>query len=162
MAKNNVKTAEAAVKNQVNPQVSEETIEEQIKSENKMDEAALNSALEIIKKEKDEKKARELKDCICMADYVNKRELIEIRKRRAEAEATKEALKSSKELLDKLTSGEITPNEYRAELEKLDKKKMEAFNTADKKANELIKELRENYPTYYCYEWEFTRRTMKY
>lgn len=142
--------------------VTEETIEAQIKSENKMDDKALTEALDLIQKEKDEKKAYTLKGCICKADYINKRELIALRKRRAEEKATKAFLEFSKESLEKLKTGVITPDEYNKELEKCDCEKRKAFNKIEEGNSELIGELRNNYPSYYNYDWEYERRCNRY
>lgn len=135
-----------------------ENIEEQIKSENKFGENVLAEAEAQIQKEKDEKKVRELKDRICKADYVNKRELLELKKRRKEANATKESLTATKEALDKLKGGEITPVEYDKMLKEIDKKKYDDFNEIDKAHNELVTELRNGYNGYYSFDWEYERR----
>jgi len=135
-----------------------ENIEDTIKNENKMDDKALDMAKEQIQKEKDERKANILRNAICKADYINKRELLELRKRRKEENATKAALTKSKELLDNLTSGKITPTEYEKQLGENDREKRKAFSEIDDKHRELVRELRDNYPAYYCYDWEFERR----
>lgn len=166
MAKENKKAAAAATeKEQKAAQVettSVENIAEQIKNENKFGENVLKEAEEQIQKEKDEKKVRELKSRICKADYVNKRELLELRKRRAEEKATKESLASTKESLDKLKGGKITPTEYDEELREIDKKKREAFNSIDKEHNKLVAELRDGYTGYYSYDWEWEHRCSRW
>lgn len=146
-----------ATENNANVDVVE-NIETAIKNENKMDEKVLNMAQEQIQKEKDERKAQILKNAICKADYVNKRELLELRKRRKEEAITKKTLTKSKELLDKLIKGEYTPTEYEKALAESDKEKREAFNKLEDENRTLIQELRDNYPSYYCYDWEFERR----
>lgn len=135
-----------------------ESIETSIKNENKMDEKVLNMAQEQIQKEKDERKAAILKNAICKADYINKRELIELRKRRKEEAITKKTLTESKELLDKLMNGELTPTEYEKKLQESDNAKRKAFNELEDDNRTLIQELRGNYPSYYCYDWEYERR----
>lgn len=135
-----------------------ENIEETIKKENKMDDAVLKMAEDQIKKETDERKANILRNAICKADYINKRELLELRKRRKEENATKKALTESKEQLEKLKSGELTPTEYEKALKNADSEKRKAFSEIDEKHRELVQELRDNYPSYYCYDWEFERR----
>ena len=111
MAKNekNVKNTED-VKNTV--ELTADNIEEQIKSNNKMEDSIVSAAKEQIKKEADERKQQTMKIAILEATYINNRELLELRKRRKEATATKEALTETKKSLDKLTSGQITPREY--------------------------------------------------
>lgn len=164
MAKNNKNAAPAAKTEEQNAQVANgqettvENIEEQIKNENKFGENVLKEAEEQIQKEKDEKKVRILKDRMCKADYVNKRELLELKKRRKEANATKESLTATKEALDELKAGKITPTEYDGKLAAIDKTKREAFNNIDKEHNKLVEELRNGYTGYYNWDWEYERR----
>lgn len=146
-----------ATENNANVDVVE-NIETAIKNENKMDEKVLKMAQEQIQKEKDERKAAILKNAICKADYINKRELLDLRKRRKEEAITKKTLAKSKELLDKLINGEYTPTEYENALAESDKEKREAFIKLEDENRVLIQELRNNYPSYYCYDWEFERR----
>lgn len=135
-----------------------ENIETVIKNENKMDEKALSMAQEQIQKEKDERKAEILKNAICKADYINKRELLELRKRRKEEAITKKTLAESKALLDDLIAGKLTPSEYEKKLQESDNEKRKSSNEVDENHRSLIQELRDNYPSYYCYDWEFERR----
>ena len=72
-------------------------IVDQIKDENKFEDQNVKAAKEQIQKEKDEKKRNELMNIMQMADYVNKRELLELRKRRKEEAATKEVLNRARE-----------------------------------------------------------------
>lgn len=156
MAKDKKPAASAAEKKVVETTV--ENIVDQIKNENKFGETILAEAEEQIKKEQDEKKVRMLKDRICKADYVNKRELLELRKRRAEEKVTKTALADTKEALDELKEGKITPTEYDKKLEEIDKKKYTSFNEIDKEHNTNVQELRNGYTGYYSYDWEYERR----
>lgn len=156
MAKETKKAAPAAEKKVVETTV--ENIVDQIKAGNKFDEAILNEAEEQIKKEADEKKVNMLKDRICKADYVNKRELLELRKRRAEEKVTKTALSETKDALDKLKSGEITPTEYDKVLKEIDNKKFNGFREVEKEHNTNVQELRNGYSDYYSYDWEYERR----
>lgn len=133
-------------------------IVDQIKDENKFEDQNVKAAKEQLQKEKDEKKRNELMLIMQMADYVNKRELLELRKRRKEEAATKEALTASKVLLDEILAGKLTPAEYKKKLKEVDKKKGDTFDQIERDNNEYIKELRENYPTYYGIEWEYDKR----
>lgn len=156
MAKNekNVKNTED-VKNTV--ELTADNIEEQIKSNNKMEDSIVSAAKEQIKKEADERKQNTMKIAILEATYINNRELLELRKRRKEATATKEALTETKKSLDKLTSGEITPREYEKEVNEIRKKKATTFGEIEKNHNELVRELRDNFPNSYSFEWEYDR-----
>lgn len=165
MAKNNKNAAAAAAETKEQTaqvangqETTVENIEEQIKNENKFGDNVLKEAEAQIQKEKDEKKVRILKDRMCKADYVNKRELLELKKRRKEAAATKESLTATKEALDELKVGKITPTEYDDKLAAIDKTKREAFNNIDKEHNKLVEELRNGYTGYYSWDWEFEHR----
>jgi len=149
MAKNNEKTASKAVES------TEENILDQIKEGNKMTEKVLENAKSEIEKEKDEKKKNILKTAILRADYTNKRELLELRKRRAEEKATKEALASSKTLLDDLCAGKITPVEYDDALKETAKNKKKAFDKAEEDHSKACRELRNGFSGYYSSSWEW-------
>ena len=168
MAKDNKKAAEAAEKKEqktaqvTNPVIDETNIEEQIKSANKMEDDIVKAAEEQIQKEKDDKKKRQMKEAILEAEYINKRELLELRKRRKESTATKEALTASKEALDELKGGKLTPREYEKKMIEVAKTKHEAFNKIDTDHSELLQELKSNFPSYNCLEWEYERWTEGY
>lgn len=163
MAKDKKNAAPAAKTEEQKAQVNNgqettvENIEEQIKSANKMEEDIVKAAEEQIKKEKDDKKKQEMKLAILEATYINNRELLELRKRRKEANATKEALAATKENLDALKGGKLTPREYEKALSEVAKKKAEEFQKIDKNHQELVKELQDNFPNYYSLEWEYER-----
>lgn len=163
MAKNNKNAAPAAQTEEqktaqvTNPTIDENNIEEQIKSANKMEDDIVKAAEEQIQKEKDDKKKAQMKEAILEAEYINKRELLELRKRRKESTATKEALTASKEALDELKGGKLTPREYEKKMVEVAKKKREAFDTIDKDHRELLQELKSNFPSYNCLEWEYER-----
>lgn len=156
MAKNekNVKNVEE-VKNTV--ELTADNIEEQIKSNNKMEDSIVSAAKEQIKKEADERKQKAMKMAILQATYINNRELLELRKRRKEATATKEALTETKNALDELSSGKITPREYEKKVNEVRKKKATTFGEIEKNHSELVHELRDNFPNTYSLEWEYER-----
>lgn len=151
MAKTEKNAAKAATETTV------ENIEQQIKSENKMEDAIVAEAEKELQKEKDDKKKNEMKKALVMAEYINKRELLQLRKRRAEEKITKETLTATKENLDKLKKGEITPRAYDQALFELSKKRHEEFNKVDEEYKNLVRELNDNFPSYYSYEWEYER-----
>lgn len=156
MAKNekNVKNVEE-VKNTV--ELTADNIEEQIKSNNKMEDSIVSAAKEQIKKEADERKQNAMKMAILQATYINNRELLELRKRRKEAAATKEALTETKNALDELSSGKITPREYEKKVNEVRKKKATTFGEIEKNHSELVRELRDNFPCSYSLDWEYER-----
>jgi len=153
MAKNEKNAAKAATKTEV----TVENIEEQIMSENKMEDEIVKEAEEEIQKEKDEKKKIEYKRARAMCTYINNREYLGIRKQRKEEAAIKIALTATKEVLEKLKKGEITPREMDKELGKIAEEKNKSFTEIDNRHRELIKELKNNFPGYYSVEWEYER-----
>ena len=157
MANKENKTANAAETKEVKNPVTAENIEEQIMSENKMEDEIVKAAEEEIQKEKDTKKKEEYKRARMMCTYINNREYLGIRKQRKEEAAIKIALTATKEVLDKLRKGEITPREMDKELGKIAEEKNKSFTEIDNRHRELIKELKNNFPEYYSVEWEYER-----
>ena len=153
MAKNEKNAAKAATKTEV----TVENIEEQIKSDNKMEDSIVAQAEADLQKEKDDKKKAEMKEALVMAEFINKRELLKIRKPREEEKVIKEALNATKEYLDKLRAGEITPRQYDAAMFEVSKKRRDEFNKIDEKYRNLVIELKNNFPSYYSPDWEYER-----
>lgn len=135
--------------------VTVESIEEQIKSANKMEETIVELAEKEIKAEQDEKKKSDLKRAILQATYINSRELLELKKRRAEEKVTKKCLEGTLDALNELKSGKLTPLEYDKKIKDLVKDKRNDFEDIDNKHIELVKELRDNFPNYYSMDWEY-------
>lgn len=135
--------------------ITVESIEEQIKSANKMEETIVELAEKEIKEEQDAKKKSDLKRAILQATYINSRELLELKKRRAEEKVTKKCLEGTLEALTELKSGKITPLEYDKKINDLVNDKRNDFKEIDDKHVELVKELRDNFPNYYSIDWEY-------
>ena len=89
-----------------------------------------------------------------MARYINLKKKLLFNKNRREEHAMKVSLDASKELLDKLTSSKLTPNEYETEWKKICKEEREAINKSNEKFDKQVRELREGFPGYYSYEWD--------
>lgn len=151
MAKETKKPATAEVA------TSEENIKDIVKSGNLLKDQNVQTALENIKKKEDERQVREATNMIMCAKYVNAKELFQLRARRREEKATKDALTKSKELLDKALAGQITPTEYKTEKEKLSEEKRKAIQESDKELDNDMKELRNSYTGEYRYmaEWDW-------
>ena len=134
-----------------------ENIEQQIKGENKMEDAIVAEAEKELQKEKDDKKKQEMKNALVMAEYINKREVLQLRKRRAEEKITKETLTATKDNLEKLRNGELTPNSFTNALFDLSKQRRDEFNKVDEEYRKLVSELNNNFPSYYSPNWEYER-----
>lgn len=151
MAKETKKAASAAKEEVV---VNEENVLDQIRNKNKVNQTAVDAAMEEMEKENDERLKQEAKRAIQESQYTNTKKLLELRKRRAEEKATKKALESSKEALNKMLGGEITPVQYKEEKRKFEKEEQEAFRAIDKDHDIAIRELRNAYPGYWSYDWD--------
>lgn len=151
MAKENKKPATAEVA------TSEENIKDIVKNGNLLKDENVQKALEDIKKKEDERQVREATNMIMCAKYVNAKELFQLRARRREEKATKEALSKSKELLDKALSGQITPTEYKTEKDKLSEEKRKAIQESNKELDADMRELRNSYTGEYRWmaEWDY-------
>lgn len=138
-------------------ELNEENVKDQVKAGNLLKDTNVQTALENIKKKEDERQVREATNMIMCAKYVNTKELLQLRARRREEKATKEALTKSKELLDKALAGEITPTEYKTEKDKLSEEKRKAIQESNKELDSDMRELRNSYTGEYRYmaEWDY-------
>lgn len=134
--------------------INEENVLDSIKSGNKMPDGLSKEVMDEIAKEEKEKKASVLKSAILKASYWNKKELLQLRSRRREEKVTKEALTRSKEALDKLCGGEITPIEYETLLKESKKKKVEAINDSNATYRSELRELQASLEGNYVWDWD--------
>lgn len=153
MAKNDKKPA-AQTATTTPVEVNETNVLEEIRNKNKVNQTAVDAAMEEMEKEKDERLKREAKSMIQESQYTNTKALLELRKRRAEEKATKKLLEKSKESLDKALAGEITPIQYKEEKRKFIKEKEDEFRSIDNDHCQALRELQQAYPGYWCYEWD--------
>lgn len=100
------KKAEAPVANQ---ECTVDNVMDTIRKGNLMDKALTTQVLDEIQKEKDERKAKDLKERILKANYRRLRALLQLRARRRESNITKEKLERSELLQDMLSGFELTP-----------------------------------------------------
>jgi hypothetical protein len=140
-------------------------VENAIKTGNQITDKAIQSALEEINKEKDDKKKREAKKQLCIATYVNRKTLLQLQQRRREDDITKEKLNASKELLERLLGVEceikdgeciptnkkidaklvLTPTEHEAETKKMEEEARKKVQESDKTFENAMRELRNSY-----------------
>lgn len=149
MAKTENKKTE--VKNTV---VDETNVLDTIKNGNKMPEGLADEVKNEIAEEEKRKKKSILKEKIMKAGYWNKKELLQLRQRRREEKATKEALTRSKEQLDKLASGEITPTEYEELLKKSQQEKDKAIRESNEEYRKELRELQNSLEGDYVWDWD--------
>lgn len=137
--------------------VNEENVMETLKTKNHLTQENVKAALERIKKDEDEKQQADARNMIMCAQYNNFKELIELRARRREEKITKETLAKSKEVLDQVLDGKMTPTEYKTAKQKLYEEKRKAIEESNKKLSEDRDELRNSYTGEYRYaaSWDY-------
>ena len=149
MAKENKKQETATV-----AATSEENVMDVIKTGNLLKESNVAAALAEIEKEKDEKQKQEAKEMICIAQYNNLKALLQLRARRREERATKEFLSKTKEILDQVLAGKLTPNEYKAKKNELKEQKRKVCTESDAELRKESDELQNSYEGRYRYYWD--------
>lgn len=147
----NKENKKTEVKNTV---VDETNVLDTIKNGNKMPEGLADEVKKEIAEEEKKKKKSILKEKIMKAGYWNKKELLQLRQRRREEKATKEALTRSKEQLDKLASGEITPTEYEDLLKKSQQEKTKAIQDSNEEYCKELRELQNSLEGDYVWDWD--------
>lgn len=148
MAKETNKSASTAVA------VTEDNVMEQIKNGNILAEANVKAAIEEIQKQKDEKQKKEAMDMICRAKYLNNKALLELRARRREEKNNKEYLTETKNILDEVLGGKITPTEYKKKCDDLREEFRKKNRESDNQLREEMQELRESFEGRWQYWWD--------
>lgn len=148
MAKETKKPASTAVA------VTEDNVMEQIKNGNLLKEANVKAAIEEIEKQKDDKQKKEAIDMICTAKYSNSKALLELRARRREEKNNKEFLTATKNILDDVLGGKITPTDYKKKREDLREEFRKKNRESDNQLREEMQELRESFEGRWQYWWD--------
>lgn len=134
--------------------VTEDNVMEQIKNGNLLKEANVKAAIEEIEKQKDDKQKKEAMDMICTAKYSNSKALIELRARRREEKNNKEFLTATKNVLDEVLGGKITPTDYKKKREDLREEFRKKNRESDNQLREEMQELRESFEGRWQYWWD--------
>lgn len=134
--------------------VTEDNVMEQIKNGNLLKEANVKAAIEEIEKQKDNKQKNEAIDMICTAKYSNSKALLELRARRREEKNNKEFLTATKNILDNVLSGKITPTDYKKKREGLREEFRKKNRESDDQLREEMQELRESFEGRWQYWWD--------
>lgn len=134
--------------------VTEENVLDQIKNGNLMKEANVKAAIDEIEKRKDEKQKNEAVNMICAAKYSNSKALLELRARRREEKNTKEYLTKTKELLDGVLAGKITPTEHKKQCDDLREEFRKKNRESDNQLTEEMQELRNSFEGRWQYWWD--------
>lgn len=134
--------------------VTEDNVMDQIKNGNILAEANVKAAIEEIQKQKDEKQKKEAMDMICRAKYLNNKALLELRARRREEKNNKEYLTETKNILDEVLGGKITPTEYKKKCDDLREEFRKKNRESDNQLSEEMQELRESFEGRWQYWWD--------
>lgn len=153
MGKDSKKPAEtkAAVETK---KTTEENVMDDLREMNLQNEKSVEAAMADLDKETDEKKKEEAKCAIRKHQYKNARALLELRRRRGEDKVTKEYLNDTKETLDQFLAGKLTRTEADEKDKNDEKKKNEGMRKVSDEYNKGIRELKNAYTEYYCYDWD--------
>lgn len=135
--------------------------------------ALVEAAMANIKKNKDEKKTREIEDAIGMATFNNLKTRAELRARRREDDITKEKLDGTKVLLERLIGFEceikdgclvptknkckepaLSPVEYKDAKKELQKEIDKKISESNKQLDKDMREIRNSYEGRYQYWWD--------
>ena len=150
------------------------TEEQEFKINNLVNEPSLvEAAMAEMKKNKDEKKIREIKDAIGLATYTNLKVRAELRARRREDDITKKKLDKTKALLERVIGSEteikdgclvptknkckespLTPVEYKEEKKKLEEEIQKEIRESDRQLAKDLSEIRDSYEGRYAYWWD--------
>ena len=135
-------------------EVTAENVVEQIKSGNKFEAEIAEEALNQIKKDEKDQKISTLKRAINKTDYDEKKCLLLLRKNRALEKPMKERLKALDDAIKELKTGKVTPIEYNKKCEEIRKNHNKAVSDINEEYDELMRELRTKYPSYWGYDWD--------
>lgn len=134
--------------------VTEENVLDQIKNGNLLKESNVKAAIEEIEKRKDAKQKEEAINMICIAKYNNSKALLQLRARRREEKNTKEHLTATKELLDSVLAGKITPTEHKTKRDALNEEFRKKNRESDNQLTEEMQELRNSFEGRWQYYWD--------
>lgn len=133
----------------------------------------VEAAMADLKKDKDEKKKREIRDAIGLATFTNLKTRAELRARRREDDITKKKLDGTKKLLERLIGVEteikdgvlvptktkckesaLTPTEYKDEKRKLEEDIRKDIKESNDQLDKDLREIRSSYEGRYQYWWD--------
>lgn len=149
---------------ETNVALNMENVVDNIRQDNTLQRKNIDAAIEKIAQKKDEKQQKEAMEAMVRADFNVKKSLLQLRARRGEEKATKEALTRNSALLNRLTGrdGEgkeipadqiITPTEYAKLLEESNRKTKEDIKMVNEELEKHMRELRDSFEGQYCYWW---------
>lgn len=141
--------------------VSEENIVDQIKNANKFGDEIVKAAAEKAEKDEKERQVREFTEIKDKATYINLKSVLRTRRDRAQERATSEMRKKSLELLNEVSNGKMTAQEYNEALDKAVGDANEAIKKGNQEFDKLSAELRNKFPYSYSYDWDDPYRRLR-
>lgn len=155
------------------PAAAEQQKDENVPNNLVNEPALVEAAMANIKKNKDEKKTKEIETAIGMATFDNLKTRAELRARRREDDITKEKLDGTKVLLERLIGFEceikdgclvptknkckepaLSPVEYKDAKKELQKEIDKKISESNKQLDKDMREIRNSYEGRYQYWWD--------
>lgn len=147
MAKDNKKTISLM-------DVNEDNFSESLKSVNTFGEDIVKAAAEKEEEANKERKIREYNGIKDKAVYLNLSLVARSKYSKKCNDIMAEARNQSKALLERVTKGELSANEYDEELKKVIDDQVKEVEKAGKTLRKDLEELRNAYPNHWCYSWD--------
>ena len=141
------------------PAANEQQKDENVPNNLVNEPALVEAAMANIKKNKDEKKTREIEDAIGMATFNNLKTRAELRARRREDDITKEKLDGTKDgclvpTKNKCKEPALSPVEYKDAKRDLQKDIDKKISESNKQLDKDMREIRNSYEGRYQYWWD--------
>ena len=134
--------------------VNEENFSESLKNVNTFSEDVVKAASEKEEAENKERKIREYNNIKDKAVYLNLSLVARSKYSKKSNDILAEARNQSKALLERVTKGELTANEYDEELKKVIDEQMKEVEKAGKQLRKDLEDLRNAFPNHWCYGWD--------
>lgn len=153
MAKEKKENAQPAAAAAANVTTVDNVMEE-IRKGNLMNDIINEKAEAEIKDEEEKRKIRVLKEAKMKSRYLNRKALLNLRARRREEKATKAYLEKTQELMNDLSDGKITPNEYNTKISEAFDESRKSIRESNDQLNKEKEELRNGCGSYWCWDWD--------
>lgn len=148
MAKDNKKTITSLM------DVNEDNFSDSLKSVNTFGEDIVKAAAEKEEEANKERKIREYNSIKDKAVYLNLSLVARAKYSKKTNEILAEARNQSKALLERVTKGELSANEYDEELKKVIDEQVKEVEKAGKVLRKDLEELRNAFPNHWSYSWD--------
>lgn len=135
---------------------SEDSVLEEIKAGNLLNEDVAKAAAEEIKKRNKDRNVAETVQLLQRSKYLRMRQRLILRKNKALKVAAKKFLSALSTLDDDLNLGKHTKATYDAEFKKFCKQRDKEYGEADTEFRDACTELKNGFPGYYSYDWDYS------